>query len=361
MPDYRLYQRNGLWCVEWYDDNGQRRRRSTGSRDKAQARQVARGVLNGNATIRVPERTERARGPTVWDALDHCSRTCWSPQHVRSHATTKSNIKFIGERLGDVPLKELTYERLLEFVQEMRAQKYAPGTIKRKLNSLSKALTEATKVTGADGKRWLQYKPPLPEIVVENNRDRVISLEEEAAIFAAIHSRAEKEPTRDWKRFAILYRFLLDTGCRLGEALALTPERLNVVDGVHYMTLPRYSTKNRKPRTLPLSAAIVDSIPFLKEAATSERLFPLKPQTVWYMWNNIRKDVIANGHDVSNVVLHTMRHTTLTRLARSGKVRIERLSDWAGHSNINVTLSKYVHLMPEDKLDTLAVIESIGR
>jgi integrase len=41
-------------------------------------------------------------------------------------------------------------------------------------------------------------------------------------------------------------------------------------------------------------------------------------------------------------------------------VPIERISEWAGHSSVQVTMDHYLHLMPEDKLGTLDVIESMA-
>jgi integrase len=68
------------------------------------------------------------------------------------------------------------------------------------------------------------------------------------------------------------------------------------------------------------------------------------------MWDNIRSDMKDQGFDLSEVVLHTMRHTRLTRLAKAG-VAIHKISQWAGHSDIKVTWDHYSHLAPTDLLD----------
>jgi len=45
---------------------------------------------------------------------------------------------------------------------------------------------------------------------------------------------------------------------------------------------------------------------------------------------------------------HTLRHTCLTRMAKSGKFKIEEISRWAGHSGIQITMDRYLHLIPTD-------------
>ena len=46
------------------------------------------------------------------------------------------------------------------------------------------------------------------------------------------------------------------------------------------------------------------------------RLFPFRPARVWYMWDNVRGDLRAAGRNLDDAVLHTLRHTCLTRLAK---------------------------------------------
>jgi integrase len=123
---------------------------------------------------------------------------------------------------------------------------------------------------------------------------------------------------------------------------------------VTFVHFRQYRTKNDKPRQLPLSEAVVTELPYLRLAAVGGKLFPLKSATAWYMWDNIRDDMKDQGFDLSDVVLHTMRHTRLTRLAKAG-VAIHKISQWAGHSDIKVTWNHYAHLAPNDLLDLVPV------
>ena len=350
---------SGILYVEYYEGEV-RRRITTGSRDTKVARQRAREIVSGNVVTPTPSAPSKSSGMTMGQLLDLCCKTVWAPRNVRSQRTVKSNAKILREMIGDEPVSDMTFTRLELLVQELFNRGYAAGTVHRKMCAVSKALNYAAKITGPNGKPVFHGKPSMPTVVTKNSRSRVITAAEEKAIFSAIEKRANSEPARSWTRFAHLIRFLLDTGCRLGEALNLSDALIESDGDATFVTFPRYSTKNDEPRKLPLSKAIVASLPYLRSCAVGEKLFPMKSQTVWYMWNSIRSDLVAAGLPVADVVLHTMRHTCLTRLARSGLVPLERISDWAGHSTIQVTMDHYRHMLPADKLSTLAVIEDIA-
>jgi integrase len=350
---------SGIYFVS-FEEAGKRRRVSTKTRDAKLARQVARNIVMGNLPAPAPALPGACPGDlmTMGELLAKCQNTVWSPRNVRSQATVKSNVKILTEMVGEVPVVNMTYARLEKLVQDLFARDYAAGTVHRKMCAISKALNQATRMVDAKNRPILSGKVPIPTVVSDNARSRVLSKIEEDAIFKAIRDRGKTQPTRDWKRFGMLIRFLLDTGCRQGEALNTDISRIEERGGFRFVTFPRYTTKNKKPRTLPLTNTIVSSLPYLELTAIDGKIFPLKPATVWYMWNTIRADVskITPIHDV---VIHTMRHTCLTNIAKSGKARIEEISDWAGHSSLQVTMDHYRHLVPEDKLNTLSILNAI--
>lgn len=343
-----------------FEENGTRRRISTGTRDPKIARRIARDIVTGARPSPTPRpQTAPASGMTMGQLFETCRHSVWSERNVRSQATVRSNIKILTAMIGRVPVREMTYQRLEQLVLDLFALDYAAGTVNRKMCTVSKALNHATRLIDDDGRPVLAGKVPMPSVVANNTRDRVLSKAEEAAIFAAIDARAQSQTTRDWRRFGYLIRFLLDTGCRLGEALNVDTSRIQTRGAATYVEFPRYSTKNGKPRVLPLTEAILATLPYLRMVSVNGSLFPLKAATVWYMWDTIRDDVTASGTDISDVVLHSMRHTCLTRLAQSGQVRIENISDWAGHSSLQITADHYLHMVPEDRLPTLAVLNAI--
>ncbi|MFN3573604.1 MAG: tyrosine-type recombinase/integrase [Phenylobacterium sp.] len=341
---------NGIWMVDYEDETGARRRVSTGLRDKAEAKKRAREIVMG---IDVPPPpgaappkpgTSAAKGVTMREVFDLCCTHDgpWTPRAARSQATIKSTIKVLEPLIGAVPVREVSYARLCELQQELLGRGYAPGTVQRKMHMVGKALSWAVV------KGLLHARPNMPKTLKVDSRKRVLLPHEEALIFDLIETRVAAEPQRPWTRFRHLIRYLLDTGCRLGEALATETTWIGQVQGGPAVTIPAHVTKTRKARTVPLTQRVVETLPFLRITSQGGKLFPMKKQTVWYMWDTIREDArLAHKVDLSDVVLHSLRHTCLTRLLQGG-LPLERVSDWAGHADVKITAGIYGHLEVAD-------------
>lgn len=287
----------------------------------------------------------------VSDLLRYCELHEWRGH--RSKATLRTNIKQLRALIGDEDIASLHYTRLKRLASDLEnygGRTAAPATIKRKLDTLSNALTVATKMTNDDGSPVLIAKPTFPTFEIDNIQERVISDEEVAALFEVIAARREADPARDWTRFDALMRFLLATACRRGEALRVWPGHIERrdVDGVtrHFVTFERYTTKSKKPRTLPLSTEIVALLPALRLQAGNGPLFPFTASQLWGMWKSVRQDMAARGFDFSLVRYHTTRHTTLTKAMK--RFPLAKVSKLAGHASIQITADRYGHLSADD-------------
>lgn len=337
------------------------------TRDRGVAIEKRRELLTTGSVASSPTEPSRSPsdGPSMRDLFDRAERTVWA--EAKSQATIRSNVKILNGLIGDEPVNAMTFSRLEKLTDQLRALDYAPATVKRKMDAVSKVLTMATKWTDDDGRPLLAHKPAMPTITVKNTRDRVLSKVEEEATFNAIETRRRAEPQRQWQRFGVLIRFLLDTGARLGEALQTGPDSLTEVqdengETVTLVTFARYRTKSDKPRSIPLTNTVVEGLNAIaadmgiEKKTGREIFFPLKSATAWYMWSNIRDDLSEIGFDIQDVTLHTLRHTNLSRLARGG-MELRRLQLWAGHSDPKITADRYVHLRPADLLNGVNILQ----
>lgn len=361
----RLFQKpSGIWAVDYVcRSTGERRRVSTGLREKPAATKLARALAKGEVAPTIDQRAEAAQrapegptgassGKTTLSALwTRCENTIWHPREVRSQATLLSNLKILraveietpaGRRVfGDMEVAEVRYSTLEALVEALFAKDYAAGTVKRKVDMVGRSLTQAAKweiITG---------RPAMPTIKVDNARSRVITDAEEAVVFQIVADRTEAEPGRDWRRYGHLLRFLMDTACRLGEVLAMRRGWIEQRAEGWALNIPGSITKNGKGRTIPLSAACVEALPYLEMNAHRDgRLFPMTAGTAQYYWRvNVVPDAKElHGVDLSDAVLHTFRHTKLTRLAKLPGFGIQRVSTWAGHSDISITAGVYAKL-----------------
>lgn len=368
---------NGMWTVD-YDDNGQRRRISTGIKTApqrnppAEVKEAAREIILG---IRTPKVTNVSSGGqarkgdgrlTVSDLLDKAEGTIWHPDNVRSQRTIRSNVRILQEMIGDELVENMTYTRLEQLVTDMKARGYQPATVKRKLAMLARALKMATMWTDAKGQPLLRYKPPLPKIAVNNLKDRIISEVEQEVLFAVLEKRRQLEPHRQWFAFRVFLWLMFDTAGRLSETLGLGPKNITTQkvgdQEVSFVTFPRYRTKSGKPRTLPLAPRSVAALGTLMDHLTLDketsewRFFGFTTSTADVMFRQIREDVMREtGMDVSDVSLHTIRHTVATRLAQGG-MDLARLQQWLGHSDPKITAERYLHLIPSDLVGGLSIL-----
>ena len=125
---------------------------------------------------------------------------------------------------------------------------------------------------------------------------------------------------------------------------------------VRFVHCHRYRTKSDRPRQLPLTQTLWAALDPLRAQAGSGRVFPSRAAAVWYWWQTIPDDLRPEGVNLDDAVLHTLRHTCLTRLAK--RLPIHKVSLWAGHSDIKVTVEHYAHLSGEDLLEGLAVLDA---
>jgi integrase len=364
---------NGMWVID-YDDNGTRKRISTGIKTapmkappadvKAAGREIVLGIRTPQTVAPSAAGQARKRDGrlTMLDLFDQCMKTVWHPDNVRAQKSVISNVKVLNAMIGEVAVEDMTFSRLEQLVTDMKAKGYEPATIKRKLAMVSKALRMATKWSGDDGRPLLVYKPEMPTVVVNNIKERIISPLEESALFAALEKRRQTEPGRQWFRFRAFLSFLFATGGRVGETIGLGPQNLKELNGTTYVTFPRYRTKSGKPRTVPLTPAAVDALDSLRDQlvldkATGEwTFFGFTGALAWQMFAQLRDDVAQEtGMDLSEATLHTIRHTVLTRLAQGG-MGLAQLQVWAGHSDPKITASRYIHLMPSDLLGALSIL-----
>ena len=169
----------------------------------------------------------------------------------------------------------------------------------------------------------------------------------------------------DLYKFGVLLS--LYTGIRIGELCALQWEDLSITNSTLKVrkTMQRIqetnigaSSKTKIIITEPKSDCSIRDIPlpsFLVEIARQFRDHPkayilsgergkyIEPRT---MQNRFKTYVKESG--ISDANFHSLRHTFATRCVEVG-FELKSLSEVLGHSNVNITLNRYVHPNLETK------------
>ncbi len=209
------------------------------------------------------------------------------------------------------------------------------ATINRKLSALYKLLRKAER-SGIITK--LPSYVRLPE---KNQRIRFLTKLEEEMMFDLIRVTDELH--------ADLCIFLIDSGARVGEALAL--KHGDIVNG----RATFWITKSGKSRTVPLTERAQRIIEKHRMAAGGP-FAAIKYQRFLYHWHQAKKQ--CGLEKDKQVVPHILRHTCASRLVQAG-IDLRRVQTFLGHQNIQMTL-RYAHLATNDLDQCVAALDTFN-
>lgn len=141
------------------------------------------------------------------------------------------------------------------------------------------------------------------------------------------------------------YRFVVAiaayTGCRMGEAIQLRAENLDLKEGVVTMT----HTKTGKVREVMLHPELVD---ILNEAElpTAGYLFPSKRTAGHITRQAVDKELreVCEALELSGVGTHSFRRSLATNLHGKG-IPLKTIASITGHESLN-ELSRYLDVTP---------------
>ncbi len=154
-------------------------------------------------------------------------------------------------------------------------------------------------------------------------RGKALTVTEQAEFLKAIET----------SRYRNYFEFLLLTGCRRSEALALRWSDIDEELKEIYIHGTKTESSERIIFLLPTIAKVLAR---QRTISNGERVFPYRGDNVTHAFKSI-----CPKHK-----LHDLRHTFITRCAESG-INVNVAQKLAGHSDINTTLQIYTHVTTE--------------
>lgn len=253
----------------------------------------------------------------------------------------------IGPAFGALPLGKLTRADVAAWVNAMQEAGAKTGTMQNKHGFLSGVLKQAVK----DG-----HLPANPCDGVKLPRT-----EERETVFL---TKAEFQTLKGnfSEHYQPLVEFLVASGCRFNEAVALKPSDVNrddntvritrawKQDGTKYTMGPPKTNKSN--RTINVPKSVLDRLDYSREwLFTTTKGEPIRLSS-WRtnVWNKSR--VRAQAKDENNPdkpVLeksptpHDMRHTCASWMIQAG-VPLPVIQEHLGHESITTTVDRYGHL-----------------
>jgi integrase len=287
----------------------------------------------------------------------------WAKQNVTplTHVGYSSTIKlYVVPRIGALPIQKLRPQHLQSLYAGLGrdggagGRPLSPGTIRQVHRLLSRALGHAeTWATLATNPAKAVKPPPAPRSEVQ------ILTEEQICHLLKETEGRELRP---------LIMFLLGTGARRSEALALTWRDLDLDRGVvtiraslEQVTADRLRVKEPKTRAgrraVTLSSWLVAELRTHKLRQQEQRLALGMGRTpedspVFAQWDGTWRTPgsvtavwarLADELGFPEITLHALRHTHVSQLIAAG-ADVVTVSRRIGHGNPSVTLSVYSHL-----------------
>lgn len=272
----------------------------------------------------------------------------------------------VKDMIGDSLIGEIRPFHCQNVLNMMYEGGYAKGTI------------EYTKITmhamfeSAVENDIIVKNPVIKSIKCPGERSRerrVLTREEQQKFLEGIRDSVRQDE----------YRFILQTGLRVGELLALSwkdidfgSRVIHVRNSLQYRTKPKHfvigETKSEYgKRDIPLTEEAFQILQNQKQKKRKRAVASMeynglvflnkKGEPTWPAYFNKELGAIADKIGIERFSMHTLRHTFATRCIEAG-MRPKTLQNILGHSNISITMNLYVHVTDDEKALEMKKLEA---
>lgn len=277
-------------------------------------------------------------------------------------------------RFGQYAVNELEPDSVQEWIDEL-AESYSYSTLTKSYQCLNAILDYAVLRNLIDHNR-IKDRVMLPRNDGRSLRDVVVFSDEECErITKASYSENDNGETDP---LAPLLPFLLHTGLRIGEALALrwsdidmqhqfvrvrrnvksVRNRSGKPDEPHYITIEQKTVKTKtSERIVHLNCEALQALSKLRRRSDSDLLFPNQSGS-YCSYASIRRMMqrVFRSAQVPARGFHAFRHTFATKLFERG-VEVKTVSSILGHSSVKITYDIYIHSIQEQEARAVALLE----
>ena len=372
MPSYEKNKSSGLWSCRFRetDETGAtHQKRLSGFATKREAQYGYEDYL---------KTAEERRSAKI--AAEEAVTP--DPQNMIFDELYEKFIEFKRTRVKETTLYDLTTKtksRLLPFFTGKRIKDIKPSTVLEWQNSLSEYsyqyktnLLSFLSAIYAYGERYHDI------INIMNKVDRPRNLEGKKEMLFWTPEQFKKAISKVASpEYRMLFTLLYITGCRRGEALALTwkdvdaeAKTINISksaafkvktgDKNYKITTPKNIGSNR---TVAIPDFLIKELMEYKEwqaahKSGTEFVFggeaPLPPTSILRTLDDAAKEA-----GVQKIRVHDLRHSCASYLIHAG-VSIVAVSRQLGHNNIEQTLNTYSHMLPDDRTMIRNNLEALG-
>jgi len=314
MSVYKRKDRGGHY---WF-----RTKDAAGSRVNRPGGQTKREAIEARDSFRREQQELRSKIPST-GLVDFITQT-YIPEQTSniSKKSLKREIGAIDKHLLPFfagALTGITPERITQYKNE-RLAVVSSASVRKELSILRHILSMAIKLDKLAASPFSKVKMPRDSVP----RVRFLDPSEWEALL--------KNVPENYRSIAV---FLVNTGCRRGDALSLRWSNIDLQNGFGVIE----EDKRHKEKVITLNRDVVALLKTLPRHATDDRVFfwvPSGDAVTWAFAKAVKKTGVVNFR------LHDLRHTAASHLAMAGH-DIKTIQDFLGHSDIRQT-TRYAHL-----------------
>ena len=275
---------------------------------------------------------------------------------LRDVARPREFLKHFRGHFGRKRLREITYGDLISY-GDKRFRIQTQYKRQRTISSWNREAAVLRRIFNIARQRgWIIRNPfhcgdPLSIASAGRQRERILTAAEEQRLLEACDSHPYRKPLKP------LLIFLIDTGCRKGEALKLRWG--SVCFASRTVTLEATTTKRLKARQVMMTHTVFRELASLWEASSKE-----PDATVFGISSNVRRSFASaceiagiNHGGFDGLTLHSLRHTAGTRLVQGG-MSPQLAGKLLGHTQVNTTYRYYLTADGETMAQAASILEA---
>lgn len=327
---------------------------------KAAAEQYLR---ERNAEVKQGKDANKQRTLGVWMINYIASKrpTC----HIATHNCRKRMAKLVPTELQSVDIADITTPMIIQLYSDLLANGKGISVV----YNLHTLLRGTFRQAAQNNITTNNIMPAIQAPRARNKKQKpmVLTAREIGKIMLYIRMRVHREYD-----FHLFYRLLIQTGCRVGEILAL--KWSDVLLKKREIHIERTTSGNTGLVSTATKTTAGDRcVPIL-----SDRLFKILKErmpadTDAYIFADkkdpsrpIKYSVVerifrlAAAYYGIHKTIHTIRHTYATNLIGRG-IPIPEVSRILGHSNAAITLSVYAHAVPSGNSNVIKLYNNYGK
>ena len=261
----------------------------------------------------------------------------WSKLHKRTYYLDTRYAELFREYFKGKTLAEIT-PLVVEQFQQHRREGWTVRGGQRSAASVDRELTILSSVLAHAVNHSLLESNPCHKVKrfrEDKERERVVTAEEEELILSSLTGHLAK--------LRPLVILALYTGMRRGEMLKLRWSDVNFE--TRKIRVQAESAKSKKRRDVEMNSIVSETLRPLRDGVIAKGLVfsgkGYSPASVTNMFSRLCDKLELNGKELSDVTLHTLRHTLSTRMKDNGENPFV-MRDAMGHARIYTT-EGYTH------------------